>query len=116
MTILLAIAILALVGLVVYRDLLWEQRLTKLELERGQEAERGRARYASLQAEAAEERQRHEAERRELYQRIQAPEVAVMESVRESRGERRKARPIAADDDAAFLARDKPERDEVASA
>lgn len=92
MTILLAIAILALVALVVYRDLLWEQRATKRELEWGQQLERERARYASLQAEAAEER-------RELYQRIQAPEVAVAEAVREARGPYEKRKPRGHDHD-----------------
>lgn len=47
-------------------------------------------------------------ERRELYQRIQAPEVAVREHVRETRPPRSKPRPIAADDDAAFAARREP--------
>lgn len=46
-------------------------------------------------------------ERRELYQRIQAPEVAVTEAVRATRPERKPIRPIAADDDAAFAAREK---------
>lgn len=95
MTILLAIAILALIALVVYRDLLWEQRVTKLELERGQERERAQARYASLQADAAEER-------RELYQRIQNPELAVAEAHRERRGPYVPRKPVGADDDAAY--------------
>lgn len=59
---------------------------------------------------AADREAAMEAERRELYQRIQAPETAVLEHVREGRPERRKARPIAADDDAAFAAREAPER------
>jgi hypothetical protein len=50
-------------------------------------------------------------ERRELYQRIQAPEMAVVGQVRESRPPRRKARPIAADDDAAFMERDGVKKD-----
>jgi hypothetical protein len=83
----LAIAVLALVGFLVYRDLLWEQRVGKLELER------------------AQERQAAADERRELYQRIQAPEAAVVEHVRANRPDRRRARPIAADDDAAYKKR-----------
>lgn len=57
-------------------------------------------------------RERREAakERADLCQRIQAPDLAVYEHVREGRPERRKARPIAADDDAAFAAREKPDR------
>ncbi len=43
-------------------------------------------------------------ERAALYQRIQAPETAVYEHVRSERPDRPKARPIAADDDAAFAA------------
>lgn len=53
----------------------------------------------------------HAEERRELYQRIQAPELAVDEHVRESRGpDRRRPRPIAADDDAAYVAREEERR------
>lgn len=44
-------------------------------------------------------------ERRDLYLRIQAPEIAVREQVAETRPPRHKPRPIAADDDAAFLER-----------
>lgn len=57
---------------------------------------------------AARERREAAAERAELMQRIQAPDVAIAEHVRESRGpERPHRRPIAADDDAAFAARRK---------
>jgi len=52
---------------------------------------------------AARDRREAATERRELYQRIQAPETAVLEHVRSERPERRKPRPIAADDDAAFM-------------
>ena len=55
---------------------------------------------------AARERREVAAERAELYQRIQAPEVAVDEHVKESRPDRRAPRPIAADDDAAYAERD----------
>lgn len=56
--------------------------------------------------EIAAERAETAKERRELYQRIQAPEAAVLEHVRKERGEHRSRRPIGADDDAAFRARD----------
>ena len=85
---LLGIALLVLIAFFVYRDCLWEGRLGKLERERAQE-----------RVAAAEER-------RELYQRIQAPELAVAEHVRASRPDRRRARPIAADDDAAYKKRE----------
>jgi hypothetical protein len=87
----LAIAVLVLVLFVCYRDLLWEGRVSKIELERAAEREAARA------------------ERRELYQRIQAPEAATAEHVRASRPDRRRARPIAADDDAAYKARTEAE-------
>lgn len=80
----LAAACLILIALLVYRDMLWEQRIRKLELERAQER---RA--------AAEER-------KELYQRIQAPEIAVADAHRERRGPYVRRQPIAADDDAAY--------------
>lgn len=51
------------------------------------------------------------AERAELLQRIQAPDVAVAEHVQASRGDRPRPRAIAADDDAAYVRR-KRERDE----
>ena len=94
MTILLAVAILALIAFLVYRDLLWEQRLSKLELERGRE-----------RAAAA-------AERKELYQRIQAPEIAIHDAQLEARRERpyTPRKPIGADDDAAYAARRQAER------
>lgn len=44
-------------------------------------------------------------ERKELYQRIQAPQTAVLEHIRESSPPRRKPRPIAADDDKRFAER-----------
>lgn len=84
----LAIAVLVLVGFLVYRDLLWEGRVSKIELERAAEREAARV------------------ERADLYQRIQAPELAVAEHVRASRPDRRRPRPIAADDDAAYKQRD----------
>lgn len=55
---------------------------------------------------AARERREAAAERAELYQRIQAPELAVAEHARSSRPDRRRARAIAADDDAAYKKRE----------
>lgn len=56
---------------------------------------------------AARERREAAAERAELMQRIQAPDVAIAEHVRESRGpDRPRRRPIAADDDARFAERE----------
>ncbi len=55
---------------------------------------------------AARERREAAAERTELIQRIQAPDVAITEHVRESREPRgRRVRPIAADDDQAYVER-----------
>lgn len=95
MNLLLAIAILALIALLVYRDLMWEQRLSKAKLEAGALLARKDAEMASQRAEAA-------AERKELYQRIQAPEVAVAEAHRERRGPYVPRKPVGADDDAAY--------------
>jgi hypothetical protein len=59
----------------------------------------------ALERELIEQRQVAAQERRELYQRIQAPEVAVAEAHRERRGPYVKRKPIGADDDAAFNGR-----------
>lgn len=58
-----------------------------------------------VRAELLGERDRAAEERRELYQRIQAPEVAVAEAHRERRGPYVRREPVGADDDAAFAAR-----------
>lgn len=57
---------------------------------------------------AAEDREAAAVERKELYQRIQAPEIAVHTAQLEARRERPYVRrqPIGADDDARFKARD----------
>lgn len=55
---------------------------------------------------AMRERREVAVERSDLYQRIQAPDLAVAEHVRVSRPDRRRPRPIAADDDAAYKKRD----------
>lgn len=52
----------------------------------------------------ARERREAAAERAELLQRIQAPDVAVDEHVKASRPDRRRPRPIAADDDKRYAA------------
>lgn len=85
----LALTCLALVALLAYRE--WGARRDRA----GAAAE-----LAAVRDQAAEER-------RELYQRIQAPELAVQEAVRASRPDRPRPRPIAADDDARFAARAK---------
>jgi len=85
----LAVVCLALVALLAYRE--W-----------GARRDRQQAASERRELEAA-----HAEERRELYQRIQAPDLAVDEHVRESRGpNRRRPRPIAADDDAAYVERE----------
>jgi hypothetical protein len=94
---------LALVALLAYRE--WgtvrERRAAAVELARS------RAETAASRSELAEERDRAAKERRELYQRIQAPEVAVADAALEARRERpyTPRKPIGADDDAAFAAR-----------
>lgn len=61
--------------------------------------------FDRLAAKQATERERAAEERRELYQRIQAPETAVVEHVRRERGPYQRRKPIGADDDAAFAER-----------
>lgn len=87
----LSLTCLALVALLAYRE--W-----------GAACDRRRA--AAERAQAAAERAEAAKERRELYQRIQAPEIAVQEAVRASRPDRPPRRPIAADDDARYAERD----------
>lgn len=62
------------------------------------------ATLARSRAELAAERDRAARERRELYQRIQAPEIAIHDAALEARRERPYVRrePIGADNDAAF--------------
>lgn len=94
---------LALVALLAYRE--WgavcARRVAAAELARS------RAETAAVRVEIAEERERAAKERRELYQRIQAPEVAVADAALEARRERPYVprTPIGADNDAAFAAR-----------
>lgn len=61
----------------------------------------------ALERKLIEERSEAAAERKNLYQRIQAPEVAVAEAQLEARRERPYVprKPIGADDDAAFAER-----------
>lgn len=56
-------------------------------------------------AAAERERAAFQQERAALLLRIQAPETAVLEQVRKERGEHRPRRPIGADDDKRFAAR-----------
>lgn len=92
MTLALSIVCLALIALLAYRE--WG-------------ASRDRREAVAERAQAVEERREAAKERRELYQRIQAPEIAVAEAHRERRGPYVPRKPIGADDDAAFAARDK---------
>ena len=94
MTLALATVSLALLGLLAYRE--WVG---------ARDREAAREERAAMATEQAEERLRHAAERKELYQRIQAPEIAVAEAHRERRGPYVRRKPIGADDDAAFMAR-----------
>lgn len=97
----LSLACLALVALLAYRE--WGTRRDRCET--AAELARSRAETAAARAETAEERERAAKERRELYQRIQAPEVAVADAALEARRERPYVRrePIGADNDAAFM-------------
>jgi hypothetical protein len=98
----LSLACLALVALLAYRE---------------QGHRRDRASWHAIFDHLAEkreaERQEAAGERRELYQRIQAPEIAVAEAHRERRGPYTPRKPIGADDDAAFAARGSAEVSDV---
>lgn len=87
----LALICLALVALLACRE--WGARVDRREL-------------AAERAQAVAERQEAAKERRELYQRIQAPEIAVAEAHRECRGPYTPRKPVGADDDARFAERD----------
>jgi hypothetical protein len=80
-----------------------------LRLEQSIRRERIQAteRFDHLADAALHDGERAAEERKELYQRIQAPSIAVAEAHRERVGEYTPRRPIGADDDAAFAARDK---------
>lgn len=99
MTIVLAIVCLALVGLLA----LAERTIRRERVEAAEAIDR-------VRAELLTERDRAAKERQELYQRIQAPELAVSEAHRERRGPYVPRKPVGADDDAAFLARNGGER------
>lgn len=85
---------LALVALLAYRERVAARERAQAATDRIQ-----------LAALADEERRQAAEERRELYQRIQAPEIAVSEAVRRERGPYVRRKPIGADDDRAFLER-----------
>lgn len=106
MTLALSIVCLALIGLLAYRE--WGSATDRRE---------AAAESARVDAERQDERREHREERAELYQRIQAPEVAVADAHRERRGPYVRREPIGADNDAAFMARSaarKAERKEEA--
>lgn len=86
-----------------------EQAIRAERLEAAKLIARKDAETAAARAETAVERVAAAAERKELYQRIQAPEIAVHDAQLEARRERPYVRrkPIGADDDAAFAAREK---------
>lgn len=106
-TILLAAALLVALALC----LRLERTIRAERLEAAKLIARKDAETAAARAEAAAERVAAAVERRELYQRIQAPEIAVHDAQLEARRERpyKRRPPIGADDDAAFAARDKEE-------
>ena len=85
---------LALVALLAYRE--WGS---------ARDREADRLFREALERKSIEERRAAAEERRELYQRIQAPEVAVAEAHRERRGPYKRRQPVGADDDAAFAGR-----------
>jgi len=95
-------AILALAALLALRE--WGARVDRRAAAAA--LARCQAEIASERAQAAAEHQDAAKERRELYQRIQAPETAVVEHVRRERGPYQRRKPIGADDDAAFAERD----------
>lgn len=84
----------ALVALLAYRE-----RGARRDLEAARDL-----RHA-IERERIEERQEARRERQELYQRIQAPEIAVSEHVRAERGPYVRREPIGADNDRAFTER-----------
>lgn len=99
----LSLLCLALVALLAYRE--WGAARDRVADRRFREA---------LERRAIEERTAHAVERKELYQRIQAPEIAVHEAQLEARRERPYVRrePIGADNDAAFMRQREQKRDE----
>lgn len=96
-------ATLGLLALLLYGE--WRSRRERLEATT--ELARSRAETAAARSELAEERERAAKERRELYQRIQAPEIAVADVALEARRERPYVprKPIGTDDDRAFIER-----------
>lgn len=102
----LAIICAALVCLLAYREWAGARELRRADLRSEIPLRHLQARIEAERDQAGAERAQAAEERRELYQRIQSPEIAVQEAVRKDRGDRRSARPIAADDDAAYAARE----------
>lgn len=103
-------ATLGLLALLLYAE--WSSRRDRRTA--ATELARSRAETAAARAELAEERERAAAERRELYQRIQAPDVAVADAALEARRDKPYVRrePIGADNDAAFQRQREQRRDE----
>jgi FtsZ-interacting cell division protein ZipA len=95
------LATLGLLALLLYGE--WRSRGDRREA--ATELARSRAETAAARAELVEERERAAKERKELYQRIQAPEIAVADAALEVRREHPYVRrePIGADNDAAFM-------------
>jgi FtsZ-interacting cell division protein ZipA len=106
------LATLGLLVLLLYGE--WRSRRERRDA--AAELARSRAETAAARSELAEERERAARERRELYQRIQAPEIAVADAALEARRGKPYVRrePIGADDDAAF-ARQREQRGEEAA-
>lgn len=109
-------ATLGLLALLLYSE--WssrrDRRTAATELARSRaETAAARAQLEEERVRAAGEREVAARERKELYQRIQAPDVAVADAALEQRRERPYVRrqPIGADDDARFAARGEAEAD-----
>ena len=96
----LALICVALVGLLAYRERAAARRAEARSAQLGREIEIERDYTRKMLDGAEDERRRAEQERKELYQRIQAPDVAVAEAHRERRGPYVRRQPVGADDDA----------------
>lgn len=104
MTIALAILCLALVGLLAGQMRVAAHDRAEARVLR---EEADRAHREMLERVLGEVHEEAREERKELYQRIQAPEIAVAEAHRERRGEYVPRKPIGADDDEAYARRNR---------
>lgn len=109
------LATLGLLALLLYGE--WRSRRDRreaaAELARSRvDTSLARSEAVAARSELTAERERAARERKELYQRIQAPEVAVADAALERRRETPYVprKPIGADDDAAFAARSEARR------